>query len=205
MREHYDVVIIGAGLAGLSLTRQLLLTSDKTILLVDKRAEIPPKRQKVGEATSQVGGYYFSKVLDMEEHLLREHFMKYNLRFYWKSTGRENDCFEDYSQAYLRTFSNVATYQLDRNKLEAELLRLNSQNPQFTLRAPVTDLEVVLSDNGPHSLTFTVDGSNTVVQAHWVVDTSGRGSGAAQPYPSRDVFPLGRRPGQYRQAHGPLP
>src|SRR5215468_8866947 len=139
MREHYDVVIIGAGLAGLSLARQLLLTSDRTILLVDKRAEIPPKRQKVGEATSQVGGYYFSKVLDMEEHLLREHFMKYNLRFYWKSAGRENDCFEDYSQAYLRTFSNVATYQLDRNKLEAEFLRLNSQNPQFTFHAPVTD------------------------------------------------------------------
>ena len=175
MREHYDVVIIGAGLAGLSLARQLLLTSDKTILLVEKRAEIPPQRQKVGEALSQVGGYYFSKVLDMEEHLLREHFMKYNLRFYWKSAERENACFEDYSQAYLRTFSNIATYQLDRNKLEAEFLRLNYQNPQFTFCAPVTDLEVALSDHGPHSLTCTMNGSNMAVQAHWVVDTSGRG------------------------------
>jgi flavin-dependent dehydrogenase len=175
MREHYDVVIIGAGLAGLSLARQLLLTSDKTILLVEKRAEIPPQRQKVGEALSQVGGYYFSKVLDMEEHLLREHFMKYNLRFYWKSAQRDNACFEDYSQAYLRTFSNIATYQLDRNKLEAEFLRLNSQNPQFTFCAPVTDLEVALSDHGPHSLTCTMQGSNMAVQAHWVVDTSGRG------------------------------
>jgi flavin-dependent dehydrogenase len=175
MREHYDVVIIGAGLAGLSLARQLLLISDKTVLLVEKRAEIPPKRQKVGEATSQVGGYYFSKVLDLEEHLLCEHFMKYNLRFYWKSAERGNDCFEDYSQAYLRTFSNIATYQLDRNKLEAEILRLNSQNPQFTFHAPVTDLEVALSDDGPHSLTFTVHGSTMAAQAHWVVDTSGRG------------------------------
>ena len=82
--------------------------------------------------------------LDMEEHLLREHFMKYNLRFYWKSAERENACFEDYSQAYLRTFSNVATYQLDRNKLEAEFLRLNSQNSQFTFCASVVDLEVAL-------------------------------------------------------------
>jgi flavin-dependent dehydrogenase len=151
-----------------------LLTSDKTVLLVEKRAEIPPKRQKVGEATSQVGGYYLSKVLDLEEHLLCEHFMKYNLRFYWKSAGRENDRFEDYSQAYLRTFSNIATYQLDRNKLEAEILRLNSQNPQFTFHASVTDLEVALSDADPHSLTFTVHSRTMAVQAHWVVDTSGR-------------------------------
>jgi len=191
MRKGYDVVIIGAGLAGLSLARQLLLTSDKTILLVEKRAEIPPQRQKVGEALSQVGGYYFSKVLDLEEHLLREHFMKYNLRFYWKSAGRENDCLEDFSQAYLRTFSNIATYQLDRNKLEAEFLRLNSLNPQCTFSAPVTDLEVTLSDDGPHSLTFTVNGSNMAVQAHWVVDTSGRGKflarrlGLEQPTPIR--------------------
>ena len=49
--------------------------------------------------------------------------MKCNLRFYWKSAGRDNDCFENYSQAYLRTFSNIATYQLDRNKLEGELLQ----------------------------------------------------------------------------------
>ena len=30
LSEHYDVVIIGAGLAGLSIARQLLLASDKT-------------------------------------------------------------------------------------------------------------------------------------------------------------------------------
>ena len=86
--NHYDVVIIGAGLAGLSLARQLQLESDKKILLIERRREIPPRRQKVGEATVQLSGYYFSKVLDLEEHLLREHFMKYNLRFCWKSAGR---------------------------------------------------------------------------------------------------------------------
>jgi flavin-dependent dehydrogenase len=175
MREHYDVVIIGAGLAGLSLARHLSLTSDKTILLVEKRAEIPPRRQKVGESLVQVGGYYFSKVLDLEEHLLREHFMKYNLRFYWKSAGHDNRCFEDYSQACIRSFSNIASYQLDRNKFEAELLRLNCESLHFTFCAPTTDLNVTLSDNSPHSITFRTNGSNIAVQADWVVDTSGRG------------------------------
>jgi 2-polyprenyl-6-methoxyphenol hydroxylase-like FAD-dependent oxidoreductase len=174
-REHFDVVIIGAGLAGLSLARQLLSNSEKHILLIEKRAEIPPKRQKVGESLVQVGGYYFSKVLDLEEYLLREHYMKYNLRFYWKSAGRENGDFEDYSQAYIRTVSNIPCYQLDRNKIEGELLRLNRQSPNFTFCAPVTDLSIALSDDRAHSLTFKTNSGEVSVAADWVVDASGRG------------------------------
>src|SRR5215471_17930990 len=85
--QIFDVVIIGGGLAGLSLARQLLMNSSKRILLLEKLAALPSPRQKVGEATVQLSGYYFSKVLDLEEHLLSEHFMKYNLRFYWKTPG----------------------------------------------------------------------------------------------------------------------
>ena len=74
-KTHYDVVIIGGGLAGLSLARQLLLSSDSlTILQFDKRLTVPQAGQKVGEATVQVSGYYFSKVLALEEYLLREHY-----------------------------------------------------------------------------------------------------------------------------------
>ena len=60
--REVDVLIVGAGLAGLCLARQLLLSTDKRILLVDRR-EVPPERQKVGEATVQVSGYYLSRVL----------------------------------------------------------------------------------------------------------------------------------------------
>src|SRR3989442_382186 len=175
MLDHYDVVIVGAGLAGLSLARQLLLNSDKTILLIDKRSQIPSPHQKVGEATVQMSAYYFSKVLDLEEHLLREHFMKYNLRFYWKTAGRENRNFEDYGQAYIRNLSNIASYQLDRNKLEAEMLRLNLEHPNFTFRRSVTNLNVSLSDNAPHSVSFKTDGAEAWLECDWVVDTSGRG------------------------------
>src|SRR3989449_6077703 len=175
MAGHYDVVIIGAGLAGLSLVRQLLLTSDKKILLIDRRAEIPPASQKVGEATVQMSAYYFSKVLDLEEHLLREHFMKYNLRFYWKTAGRENRNFEDYSQSYIRNLSNIASYQLDRNKLEGEMLRLNLEHRNFTFRKSIGDLKVSLSDDAPHSVSFKTDGAEVRLECDWVVDTSGRG------------------------------
>ena len=169
-----DVAIIGGGLAGLSLARQLLLTTDKRVVLLERRAQLPPVKQKVGEATVQVSAYYRSTVLDLEEHLQREHFMKYNLRFYWKTPGRGNDRFEDYSQSYIRPLSNIATYQLDRNKIEGELLRLNLADPRFTLVSPVADVEAELNDAGAHALTFTRAGSGETIRATWVVDASGR-------------------------------
>ncbi|MDT4896997.1 MAG: hypothetical protein QOH25_2074 [Acidobacteriota bacterium] len=174
-KNHYDVVIVGAGLAGLALARQLLLNSDKRILLLEKRAAVPPVHQKVGESCVQVSGYYFSKVLDLEEHLLREHFMKYNLRFYWKTTGHENRSFEDYSQSYIRMMSNIPTYQLNRNKIEAELLRLNLESENFSFCAAATGLDLSLSEaDGPHELSFTYKGEGVTASAGWVVDTSGR-------------------------------
>jgi flavin-dependent dehydrogenase len=178
--DRYDVVIVGAGLAGLTLARQLLLTAEgRRILMLEKRATIPPEGQKVGEATVQVSGYYLSKVLDLEEHLLREHYLKYNLRFYWKS-GKDPASFENYSQSYIRQFSNIGTYQLDRNKIEGELLRLNLENPLFTFRPGVSDIEAAV-DETPHRVAWSSGAEKTTVACDWVVDTSGRGKLLARP------------------------
>jgi len=172
----YDVIILGAGLAGGTLARQVLRGGGgKTILLLDRRDDLPPTDQKVGEATVQVSGFYYSKVLDLEEYLLCEHYMKYNLRFYWKSAGRDNSRYEDLSQSYIRTLSNIPTYQLDRNKFEGEVLRRNVEDPRFTLRAPIKDLAVDLATgDAPHTVRFTdADGEQTAT-ARWIVDASGR-------------------------------
>ena len=175
--DHYDVAIIGAGLAGLTLSRQLLLNSNKRILLLEKRAQVPLTRQKVGESTVQLGAYYYSKVLDLEEYLLSRQYMKYNLRFYWKSAGRDNSRFEDYGQSYIRTLSNIVCYQLDRNTFEAELLRRNRAFPNLDFRSPVAlaDVELAPPGSDPHTVRFTEDGREVRILADWVVDTSGRG------------------------------
>jgi flavin-dependent dehydrogenase len=187
IRKDVDVMIIGGGLAGLALARQLLLRSDKQVLLVDRRA-LPPTKQKVGEATVQMSGYYYARVLEMEEHLLCEHYMKYNLRFYWKhSAGGER--YEDLDQSYIRNLSNIVTYQLDRNVFEAELLRVNLASPRFELHAPAAGLDVELAgaDGGSadagaaagdlprHRFRFRSGEAEVAGTAAWVVDASGRG------------------------------
>lgn len=175
---EYDVVLLGGGLAGLTLARHLLLDSDKSILMLERSAEVPVERQKVGESSVQLAGYYYSRVLDLEEYLWLHHYMKYNLRFYWKTPGRANDVFEDCSQAYIRKFSNIASYQLERNTFEAEVLRRNRQSgDRFRLVAPASDLQVDLTEEGgdPHRVSYR-DGNGLVsVSATWVVDTTGRG------------------------------
>jgi flavin-dependent dehydrogenase len=174
--KHYDVLIIGAGLAGLALARQLLLYTDKRILLVDRRTEFPPAKQKVGEATVQLSAYYYARVLDLEEHLEQAHYLKYNLRFYWKTPGKTNDCYEHYSQSYIRKLSNINTYQLDRNKFESEMLRVNLEKSNFEFGPGCTELKVSLAQTGGlHSFSFKVAGSEVSGTTRWVVDTSGRG------------------------------
>lgn len=170
----HDIVIVGAGLAGLSLARQLLRETTGSVLLLERRRTVPPVRQKVGEATVQLSGYYFSKVLGLEAHLMTEHYLKYNLRFLWPTAGTANNALEDLSQSYIRNLSNIASYQIDRNKFEAELLRLNLEHERFSFVPGIRELEIDLADQGPHSVRWSKAGAQCCSTCLWVVDTSGR-------------------------------
>lgn len=171
----YDVIITGAGLAGLSLARQLLMYTSKTVLLVDRQENPPGKAQKVGESLVQLAGYYFSKTLDLEEYLLRNHYLKYNLRFHWKTSSGKHDYWDDVSSAAIRSLSNLATFQLDRNLLEAHMMEQNKLDPRFTFVGGAKNVKADLTSDGTdHTVHFDLSAGHQEVTGRWVVDASGR-------------------------------
>src|SRR6185503_19534246 len=94
-----------------------------------------------------------------------------------RGTERSAARFEEVGQSYIRQLSNIMTYQLDRNVLEAEILRLNRADPRCEVHAPAADLEVSLVEGeAPHTFSFrTAEGETVAGKAAWVVDASGRG------------------------------
>src|SRR6185437_8725297 len=68
----FDVVVMGGGLAGQTLARQIKRERPSTRILIMELRPHPVKEaaHKVGESTVEIGAHYFAKVLGLETHLL---------------------------------------------------------------------------------------------------------------------------------------
>lgn len=67
--QRHDVVIPGGGLAGLTLALQLKRVRPQTsIPVAEKHAEPAPEATfKVGESTVEIGAYYYSHVVGLQD------------------------------------------------------------------------------------------------------------------------------------------
>jgi flavin-dependent dehydrogenase len=172
IKDRYDVVILGGGLAGLCLARQLKRACPATsILVAEKRKHPAPEAAfKVGEATIEIGARYFSVVLGMSEHMQREQLLKLGLRIFFEA-GDNGDIAR---RVELGPFSRlpVPAYQVDRGRFENALAR---QSPKlgvtFLDECKVTQISL---DENQHAVRLLRDGEEITVKARWVVDASGR-------------------------------
>lgn len=123
--HHFDIAILGAGLAGNLLARQLRQTFPHlTVGLFEKQTTTS---FKVGESTVEITGDYLIRRLGLEHYLTDHHIVKNGLRFFF---DQENH------QAPLTEMSEIGgiekpffkAFQLDRSRLEADLLQMNQED-----------------------------------------------------------------------------
>lgn len=169
----HDAIVLGGGLAGLTLAIQLKRRDpDTDVVVLERRAHpVPEAAFKVGESTVEIGAHYFANVLGLREHLDSEQIRKFGFRFFFSDGRRDIDrCTELGVSRILPTPS----WQIDRGRFEnflgEEARRLGVR---FLHGATVRGIAMADGDDA-HAITFEHAGDTRTVRTRWMVDASGR-------------------------------
>ena len=176
LAARYDAVVLGGGLAGLTLALQLRQARPGTRILVLERRPfpVPEAAHKVGESTVEIAAEYFTHVLGLKEHILENQLPKNGLRFFWKS--EPNASMEDGLELGWATVLPAPTYQLDRGVFENYLAQQAVQHG-ITLVDGARVTAVKLGEGtADHEVTYGLGAKTepTTVRTRWVLDASGR-------------------------------
>ncbi len=178
-RQH-DVLIMGGGLAGLTLALQLRQRfPDIDVLVLERRRHpVPLARHKVGESTVEIGAHYFAEVLGLKDHLEQAQLRKFGFRFFF-SEGRR-DLANVVELGASRPLP-VASYQIDRGLFE-NFLAEEAQRRGVRFVDAAVIRETTLGERGaPHTVRWQRQGSAAgdegvvhTSRTRWLVDACGR-------------------------------
>lgn len=170
------VLVLGGGLAGLSLALQLRQRFPEldVVVLERRRHPVPQAAHKVGESTVEIGAHYFANVLGLKDHLQTRQLKKFGFRFFFND-GRTD--LDGVTELGASTVLSTPAYQIDRGIFENELGRLAlARGIRFTDGAMVRTVELAEGGqkNRSHRVTYEHGGSSHEIEARWLVDASGR-------------------------------
>jgi flavin-dependent dehydrogenase len=167
-RAQFDVIVIGGALSGAS-TAFLLKRRNPAlrILVVEKNTAF---KRRVGEATTEVSGFFLTRMLGLTNYLVRTQIPKNGLRF-WFSKDSHGDA-ANCSELGGRYLSTVPAFLLDRSELDEEVLR-RAVAAGIELLRPAQVLDVRLEEGGMQEVRVQSGGETRILNSRWVVDASG--------------------------------
>jgi len=117
--NEYDVVIMGAGFAGVCQARHLLLNVPNIkIALIDPRPEERTNKDlKIGESMVEIATLFVCKELGLYEYMIENHPPKYALNFHWAKDADKTDTIDDYYHIWANRQFPLGTFQMNRAKL----------------------------------------------------------------------------------------
>jgi len=168
-----DVAILGGGIAGNMLARQLVLTRPSLrIGLFERSTE---RGYKVGESSVEISGAHFVRRLELSRYMYHEHLPKNGLRYFFDTPEHDAEL-ETMSEMGTVAMPFHPTFQIDRARFEADLLRMNAESGVET-RVGAKVERVELGEGGePHRFVSVEGSTRRRVEARWLLDASGRTS-----------------------------
>lgn len=172
----YDVAILGGGLAGNLLARQLRRQLPDLHVGIFERSETTSF--KVGESSVEIASNYFTRRLGLTRYLYENQLPKNGLRFFFDTQDKDGDL-ESLSEIGSVAMAYLPAFQLDRARFEADLRKMNRDAGAETRFGRVQNL-ALSGEQHTFELSSEARGTETI-SARWVVDAAGRSGLIARP------------------------
>ena len=173
VQKKSDVVILGGGLAGLTLSLQLKQRMPELDITVIERQlhPVPHATHKVGESSVEIAAHYFDNILGLKQHLDEAQLKKFGFRFFFSEGSRDLASVTELGASMVLP---TPSYQLDRGIFENELATIAQQKGiRFVDGAVIRSFDI--SDgSADHQVRYDVNGELHTIQSRWLCDASGR-------------------------------
>lgn len=189
MNDPLDVAIVGGGLAGNLLARQLSRTvPELSIAVFEKNTQAS---FKVGESVVELGSNYLIRRLGLSRYLYQHHLPKNGLRYFFDGSGRDLPL-ERMSEIGPINLPFHPGFQIDRARLENDLIEMNRTAGVHVERGVLVRALRLGEGASEHSFELVGERGTRTLRARWLVDAAGRANLVARQLDLRTTEPAHR-------------